>query len=603
MRLPRFNDALTAAAARSRAKSSVWRAWQAGLFGLAGALALQSALMAAIWLAFLFACIRFERHRADRYIATQPGPERARARTGFVQASVATAMVLNLWPLAIAALGGGEGQMAAALIVASAVINTVILHSEDRLLLSLRAGPYVVVLIALPLLQGAQGPLQPIDYAAFCVAVVSFVFTVWKTLAAVTRQRTEALEARAAAEQGRAEAEARRLEAEAAGRAKSHFLATMSHELRTPLNAVIGYAEILQEDLEHEGRDRSAKDALKIQAAARNLLGLIDQVLDLSKIESGEMALDVGEVDAALLIEEAMAQAAPAASAKGVALRYEALSALGTISTDVIKLRTCLLHLLTNACKFTATGEIVVRARRTAEGGQAWLAISVTDTGPGMTKAQTADLFRPFAQVDPSHTRANAGAGLGLAVTRKLIQLLGGEVLVDSAPGAGSTFTLRAPTRRFVEPAEDPATQDPATQAVDVLVIDDDSATLELVARAAERIGLTSQGAATMEQGWAAACMLKPALIVLDIVFPDGEGWALLKRVRRDPALADTPVIVLSVGEHRARAAAEGAALFLQKPAGRDALCSAMARLATAAGGPGEARRPSAGPAPLGAVA
>lgn len=239
-----------------------------------------------------------------------------------------------------------------------------------------------------------------------------------------------------------AEAERGRAEADRANAAKSDFLATMSHELRTPLNAVIGYSELLAEDLGGDGRGQGVEDAKRIGHAGRHLLAMINSVLDLSKIEAGRFEVQNEPVSVDQLVPELAATLDHGLRANGNVLRLEC-EALGECMTDETLLRQCLLNLLGNANKFTRDGEVRLKAWREGEN----LTFQVSDTGIGMSTEQVAKLFQPFVQGDASLTRKYGGTGLGLAITKRLAQLLGGDVLVGSVQGEGSTFTLsvRAP--------------------------------------------------------------------------------------------------------------------------------------------------------------
>jgi signal transduction histidine kinase len=240
------------------------------------------------------------------------------------------------------------------------------------------------------------------------------------------------------------ELEAARQAAESANVAKSQFLATMSHELRTPLNAIIGYSEMLIETAEERGAEAEQQDLGRVHAAAHRLLALINDVLDLSKIEAGAMTTNADAVDVEALIAEIVATVTPAVSANGSVITVES-GDLGEVCTDGFKLSQCLLNLTANAAKFTKDGQIKLQARRANHGGCDWLEFWVIDTGIGISGEAQARLFQPFVQADASTTRAYGGTGLGLAITRRLARMLGGDVTVKSTLGQGSAFTLRVP--------------------------------------------------------------------------------------------------------------------------------------------------------------
>ncbi len=251
------------------------------------------------------------------------------------------------------------------------------------------------------------------------------------------------------------ELEAARVAAESANVAKSQFLATMSHELRTPLNAIIGYGEMLMESADERGDALERADLGRIHGAAHRLLSLINDVLDLSKIEAGGMEIANDRVDLHALVLEAIDTVAPAAAANGSSINVDIANELGTAETDGFKLSQCLLNLMSNAAKFTKDGQIKLVARREDEAGADWLVFDVIDTGIGITPEAMARLFQPFVQADASTTRAYGGTGLGLAITRRLARLLGGDVTVKSVLGQGSAFTLRVPAKPLAEPANE----------------------------------------------------------------------------------------------------------------------------------------------------
>jgi signal transduction histidine kinase len=235
--------------------------------------------------------------------------------------------------------------------------------------------------------------------------------------------------------------------AEEANRAKSQFLANMSHELRTPLNAIIGYSELLVEEAEERDDDQLAADVRRIHSSGRHLLGLIDDILDLSRIETGRMGATVQEFDVRALLDDVVRENEQALHRNDDQLVVDCPTDMGHARTDAAKLRRSIGNLLSNAAKFTEHGEVVLRGRRASHGGEEWLSVTVRDNGIGMTPEQLALLFRPFTQVDASATRRHGGSGLGLAITRQFCRMLGGDVRVTSEPGRGSTFTLEIPVQ------------------------------------------------------------------------------------------------------------------------------------------------------------
>ena len=236
-----------------------------------------------------------------------------------------------------------------------------------------------------------------------------------------------------------------RAEALAANSAKSRFLASMSHELRTPLNAIIGYAELLQEELEERGHRELTADVLSVQRAGKHLLSLINDILDLSKIEAGKLELCLEAFDVRAMMDDVLATAAPLARTNDNRLEARCSDVAGTMCADLTKVRQSLLNLLSNACKFTAHGTVEISVSRTVEHGGEWVLFRVEDTGIGLTPEQIGRLFEPFAQAEASTASQYSGTGLGLAITRRLCRLMGGDVSVESKPGSGSTFTVRLP--------------------------------------------------------------------------------------------------------------------------------------------------------------
>jgi len=363
-----------------------------------------------------------------------------------------------------------------------------------------------------------------------------------------------------------------------ANQAKSAFLANMSHELRTPLNAIIGYSEILAEDAEDSGRKDMLADLKKIRSAGSHLLALVNDVLDLSKIEAGKMDLYLESFEVASMIEEAVSTITPLIEKNANVLELRCAEGLGTMRADLIKVRQALFNLLSNASKFTIRGTITLRVTRERMDGVDWIGFSVKDSGIGMTTEQIGKLFQAFSQAEVSTSKNYGGTGLGLVLSRRFCQMMGGDVTVESAPGVGSSFTIRLPTEvvdpkiRSAPPAEG-AVAGVVTQGLPtVLVIDDDPVVHDLMHRFFDKRGLHMVGAASGEEGLRLAKELRPALITLDVLMPGLDGWAVLTALKADPELAPTPVIMASIVDDKNMGFALGAADYLTKPIDRERL-------------------------------
>ena len=373
--------------------------------------------------------------------------------------------------------------------------------------------------------------------------------------------------------------------AESANLAKSQFLANMSHELRTPLNAIIGYAEMLQEDAEDSGDATAVQDLGRILTAAKHLLSLINEILDLSKIEAGRMEVAASAFDPEEMLDDLAETMRPLAEANGNSIQLAGTLSDCLLHTDAMKLRQGVLNLLSNACKFTRDGRIDIMLDRRALNGVDQIFVTVRDTGIGMSKEHMSRLFQPFVQADPSITQQYGGTGLGLTITRRFAQLLGGDVSVESVLGQGSSFTLHVPvdfadaSKALGAAAQIDAVQG-SSDAPLVLVIEDEADARELAARALTRAGFSVQGVGGGEAGLALARAKTPALVLLDIFLPDRSGWRVLQSLKRDPKTSDIPVVVLSVNEDRAHALALGAAEHIVKPADRDMLAATVMRFA-----------------------
>jgi signal transduction histidine kinase/DNA-binding response OmpR family regulator/HAMP domain-containing protein len=362
--------------------------------------------------------------------------------------------------------------------------------------------------------------------------------------------------------------------AEAANRAKSHFLANMSHELRTPLNAIIGYSEMLQEQAQDLGQSDSISDLQKIHSAGRHLQSLIDDILDLSKIEAGKMELFLETFDLCEMVDDVVMTVQPLAEKRGNTLDARYAPELGAMRGDMTKVRQILLNLLSNACKFTERGAIGLEVFRRNSGGRELIEFHVRDTGIGMTAEQIDRLFQDFTQVDASTTRKYGGTGLGLAISRRFSEMMGGQILVESSFGKGSTFTFQIPTKpeSFDESpaspdcsAEYPPLSAPASHNT-ILVIDDDPIVRDLMERSLSKEGFHVVTASGGKEGLELARQLRPRAITLDVMMPDMDGWAVLTALKADDELATIPVVIVTMTDDRNQGYALGAADFLTKP-------------------------------------
>jgi len=384
-------------------------------------------------------------------------------------------------------------------------------------------------------------------------------------------------------------------DAEAANKAKSLFLANMSHELRTPLNAIIGYSEILEEDAVDFGYEDTIPDLQKIQKAGTHLLSLINDILDISKIEAGKVDVYLEEFALAPMIEEIQATIQPMIQQNNNTLVFDGdLSQLGIITSDATKLRQVIFNLLSNATKFTERGTITLSAHRYVRQAQEeWLQIEVSDTGIGMTSEQVGKVFQEFTQADESTTRQYGGTGLGLPISRHFTQMLGGDIFVESIPGKGSTFSVQLPVESQKPESNVVAQVDltasvtatisqPDENATVILVIDDDTTIHDVLTRQLAREDFHIITANSGEKGIDMAREYQPDIITLDVMMPSMDGWAVLEKIKADPNLQKIPVIMLSILKNKSLGLSLGASDYLTKPVDRDRLIATIRRFVPA---------------------
>jgi CheY-like chemotaxis protein len=402
----------------------------------------------------------------------------------------------------------------------------------------------------------------------------------------ITRQQNEDLD-RLAGELARAKKleEERSREIEAAARLKSEFLANFSHEIRTPLNAITGYCDLLLRDEGARLTPHGRRDLSVIKSNARTLLALINDILDLSKIEAGRVEIVKEPINLREMADECLASVKEILKGREVALTSQIGPA--QVFTDPLKLRQVLLNLLSNAAKFTEAGEIAV----TAEAQGTSLVMVVEDTGAGIPEDQLPLIFDKFRQVDGSARRKVGGTGLGLAIVKEVVQILGGTVTVTSTLGRGTRFTVVLPGAIDTNAAE-PAPPEPGLilAAPDggpftVLVIDDDLMIQHLVRGQLEAEQFHVVSATDGFEGLTLAREVRPSVIILDIHLPRLDGWTVLGELKSDPVLSQIPVVMMSVEEQRARGYSFGACEYLVKPVEPDRLLHVVKRAIVPAGG------------------
>jgi PAS domain S-box-containing protein len=374
--------------------------------------------------------------------------------------------------------------------------------------------------------------------------------------------------------------------AESASRAKSDFLANMSHELRTPMNAIIGYSEMLAEEAEETGREDFIPVLRNIITAGKHLLSLINDILDLSKIEAGKMDAYLETFDVHEMIRDIATTIQPLVAKNANELMIAIAPGTGSMHADLTKVRQILFNLLSNASKFTREGVIELCVSRETAEGTPWLIFEVQDSGIGMTPEQSAKVFEVFTQADASTTRKYGGTGLGLTLTRKFCEMMGGKISLETKSGKGARFTVRLPVEVKAAgkpPAVFPAQALPAPSGPSngsVLIIDDDPAVQEIMASFLTKEGYRVMRAESGEKGLQRARELRPDVITLDVAMPHMDGWSVLTALKSDPELNGIPVIMCTIVDDRNMGYALGAAEYLTKPVNRERLITVLRRFA-----------------------
>ncbi|MBI1917277.1 MAG: PAS domain S-box protein [Planctomycetes bacterium] len=373
-----------------------------------------------------------------------------------------------------------------------------------------------------------------------------------------------------------------------ASRAKSNFLAQMSHELRTPLNAIKGYSELLLEESQERGLDDLVPDLNRIIEAGKHLLALINDILDLSKIEAHKIELFLETFDVKAMGDALVSTVAPLLKKNKNQLSVRFGEGVGSIYADRTRVRQVLFNLLSNATKFTHDGRVQLEVVRETWEGRDAIAFHVRDSGIGISAEQMDKLFKPFSQADDSTTRKYGGTGLGLAISRSFCQMMGGDITVRSEPGKGSDFTAHLPVQvtdaravRVTEGTMPSGKPDRDHGAGTVLVVDDDPAVRDLMQRYLDREGFRVVAAANGHEGLRLARQLRPAAITLDVLMPGMDGWDVLTALKADPGTADIPVIMLTIADDRNLGHALGAAEYMTKPIDRDRLTGLLRQYRT----------------------
>ena len=366
-----------------------------------------------------------------------------------------------------------------------------------------------------------------------------------------------------------------------ANKLKSEFLANVSHELRTPLSAIIGFSQILLDGIDGPMSEDQQQDIAQVNKSGQSLLALINQILDLSKIEAGKMELSVERVELPALITSILESISPLAQEKGLRINTRFAPGLPAVEGDAARLKQVLINLLSNAVKFTERGHIEVIAQPSGR----MVRITVKDTGIGISAESQRVVFDEFVQGDGSSTRRHGGTGLGLSIVRKLVEMHGGAITVVSEPGQGSTFTFTVPAWSTGQGAVTALQQRPLRRpnqglpGTAILVVDDDPSVRQLISRHLEQEGWKTVQASNATDALQLARESRPMLITLDIMMPDASGWWVLEKLKEDPQTAGIPVLVVTIVEDQRLVFALGASDYLGKPYDRGALITKIHRL------------------------
>ena len=370
-----------------------------------------------------------------------------------------------------------------------------------------------------------------------------------------------------------------------ANKTKSAFLASMSHELRTPLNAIIGYSEMIAEEMSDDGETRYHGDIDRIHMAGKNLLELINEVLDLSKIEAGKMEIYVEEFQLNSLIDEVVSTVQPLTEKNENSLLVNIAKDIPTVRLDHTKVRQILFNLISNASKFTQKGTITLSAATIPPAGHTGtkIVLKVSDTGIGLTEEQKLKLFKEFSQADSSTTRKYGGTGLGLAITKHFTEMMHGSIEIESAPNRGTTFTVTLPqsienTGEKKAPAIAPAEKAPAPLPTNtaVLVVDDDPGVRDLLLRYLSKEGYLVECVASGDEGIKRAKEILPMAIILDVMMPRKDGWAVLQEIKNDPTLKSIPVVMYTMLDEKNFGLAIGASEYLIKPVSKEKILQVL---------------------------